>query len=156
MTTSSDLGSAELRQHIDVTVLETIQAGVRVARTRCLHEVWHDDGDLADREYDAAERYRADYERASGAASRSDAVARLPPWQQGHPSEMQVVATTRLRVAQQAIGLLASRLIEAACCHGAGLNALADLLHCRKATARQRLVDALVVLADHDARPRHA
>lgn len=156
MTTSSDLGPAELRQHIDVTVLETIQAGVRVARTRCLHEVWHDDGDLPDREYDAAERYRTDYERASGAASRGDALAHLAPWQQGHPSEMQVVATTRLRAAQQAVGLVASRLIEAGCCHGAGLNALADLLRCRKATARQRLMDALVALADHAARPRRA
>lgn len=151
----SDLGTPELRQHIDVAVLETIQAGVHVARTRCLHEVLYAGRRIGQAEYDAAERYRRDYETAAGARDGAPSSA-------GHIGvsgytglpDAQIDAQTALREAQQALGIVGAAILDAGAVYGASQAKIAAMLDCDSDRARLAFIVALGALSEHYEGPR--
>lgn len=86
---------------------------VRGARVRVLYVEAHARGSITDAEREAADRYLILCEAATGARDRSLVhTARLPPWQQGHPTMSQVAAEADLRRVHEAVGVAGTRLLR--------------------------------------------
>lgn len=80
-------------------------------------------------QFDTAERYVATVERMHGARDgRTEGTGRVPPHQQGHPSEDQVNAATDLRRAVDGVGKGGMGLIGAIVLDGNTLDGMAILL----------------------------
>lgn len=138
--------------HGTLEVTETIQAGVLVARVVTVPQRMLARGQIVQRQADAAERYRDDYEAASGAAPGGGAGAALAPWLRTPASEAQVNAISRVRRADAVMGG-ARVLVLAACVEGASARELGRRF-CGStgrgvAVVRAALADLLAVLADH-------
>jgi hypothetical protein len=90
------------------------RATVRRGRAICQYDRLHARGGLTDAEREAADLYAVLLEQESGARDRPvvKAGGRTPPWLQGHPGEMQVIASTKLRKAHDAIGHHARALLR--------------------------------------------
>lgn len=101
---------------------------IRGASRRSGYDWLHARGVISDTQREAADRYCVAHERMAGAREhRADMVSvRVPAWQQGHPTLMQVQAAGDIREAHEAIGGDVNRtVLSAVVLSGRTLDALA-------------------------------
>lgn len=132
----SDLGpriAGELRA--DVAVMDRADPDnpnrtVRGASRRCGYDWLHARGVISDTQREAADRYCVAHERLAGGNDRaSAAIARVPPWLQGHPAQQQVQASADIRAVHAWVGHGANRLaLDGVVLEGRTLDSLAMLL----------------------------
>lgn len=103
---------------------------VRAASRRAGYDWLHARGVITDAQREAADRYCVAHERQSGASDRRQAsIARVPPWQQGHPAQQQIKATGDIRMVHAWVGQRINRIVlDGVVLEGRSLDGLAALL----------------------------
>lgn len=110
----------------------------------------HTNGTLDVHQFLAAERYLDTAEAAAGAtAGRSEAVGRLPPWMQGHPSEWQVMASVSLGRARAAVGCEGRALVDLLVLANLSVRAIAQRRAENPHETKGRILGTLSLLAEH-------
>lgn len=103
---------------------------LRAASRRSGYDWLHARGVITDNQREAADRYCVAHERLSGANERrAVSIARVPPWQQGHPAQQQVEASADIRRVHAWIGQNANRLaLDGLVLEGRTLESISCLL----------------------------
>ena len=125
--------------------LRTVRGAQRVPG---YHRLWRE-GSITDQQRDAADRYNVLAARASGAVWRPDGPAVRQPGQNYGPTEMQIDATTRLRLARAVLGRHGTRIADLVAIDGASTEAVASALGTSRHVARGSIVAVLERLAEH-------
>lgn len=119
----------------DVVVLdrpdpETPNRTIRVAQRRAGYDWLHARGVLSDSQREAADRYCVAHERETGASERRRAIiARVPPWQKGHPTLEMLEASRSITEAHAAIRGKANReVLDGVVLEGKTLEGLSSKL----------------------------
>ena len=103
---------------------------IRVAQRRAGYDWLHARGVLSDSQREAADRYCVAHERETGASERRRAIiARVPPWQKGHPTMEMLEASRTITEAQAAVRGHANReVLDGVVLEGKTLEALSAQL----------------------------
>jgi hypothetical protein len=104
---------------------------IRGASRRSGYDWLHARGVISDTQREAADRYCVAHERLSGGNDRaSAAIARVPPWLQGHPAQQQVQASADIRAVHAWIGQTSAnrRTLDGVVLEGRTLDSMATLL----------------------------
>lgn len=99
---------------------------IRVAQRRAGYDWLHARGVLSDSQREAADKYCVAHERETGASERRRAIiARVPPWQKGHPTMEMLEASRTITEAHAAIRGKANReVLDGVVLEGKTLEAL--------------------------------
>lgn len=150
-----DLGPDIRRKRGDVVVRDRPDPDnpnrtVRGAERRSGYDWLHARGVLSDAQREAADRYCVAHERQTGASERRRAViARVAPWQKGHPTMEQLQASRDISEAQAAIRGAANRdVLDGVVLEGKTLEALSRQLSEPVPGIVGRLRACLDILAD--------